>query len=1211
MGLRLILGRAGSGKSELCLQEIAGKLKEEARGWPLLYLVPEQATFQAEYALVTLPGLEGAMRAQVLSFRRLAWRIMREVGGGKRVFIDDTGKGMILQKLMERSKGELKIFKSAGGKAGSLENLVQLYNELKRSQVSVFQLKEKFREKENTEESSPSLLFKEKLNDLVLILEKLEQELEGYYLDAEDYLALLALNIPRSAYLRGAEIWVDGFYSFTGQELQVLQELLKHCRRVNVTVCLERDCPPEEKVDELDPFYPAKLTCQKLIRVAENCGLPVEKEMLSPLDPPRFAASPALMHLEKYLHSYPAEPFPNAAGTLPLHLFSAPNRRAEVEGLARELIRLARDGGCRWREMAVLMGDLEQYRDLLAMVFTDYGIPFFLDQERSLLHHPLIEFIRSALEVINGNWRFDALFRCFKTEFPLPLEQSTPKRRRWRKRADRLENYVLAFGIQGYRWLQDGDWQYRLREGKGLEDGEGLQPDSFRERAALKLLNATRRRLSRPLLRFQESFKAASTVKEKTLALFGLLQEVGAGERLELWKKEALQRGAPEKARENDQVYDGVIGLMDQLVEIMGAEKISAALYARILEAGLKNLRLSLVPPALDQVLVGTVQRTRVGRIRFVFLAGVNDGVLPSRQGGGGVFSEAERETLTEWGLELPPGSRRRLLDEQFLTYMALTRASEGLSVSYSLADEEGRGLLPSSLIPRLKELFPGLQVLEMLPESPGMAAGGDFAAAGPENGSSGAGMEDPRQIFSAVAHPRKTLSQLLIQLGRYKKGEGLHPLWWDIYNWYADNSAWREPGIPLLRSVFYQNRAENLGEETSLQLYQKRIPASVSRLEKYSACPFSHYLAYGLRLKERRVYRLDNLDIGHFFHAALKNVVLSLQGKGLDLGALSGQESRQLTAAEVELLIPRLQQEILLSSSRYRYLAEKLKETVSQAVVYLGEQARRSSFRPAGVEVSFGPGSVLPPLLIKLENGCEVELRGRIDRVDLARDGDGNAYVTIIDYKSGNRDLNLAEFYHGLSLQMLVYLEVILAHAPSWLGEKVLPAGVFYFHVHAPLLRFPAIPSLEKIEAETLKRYKLKGRVLADPQAVALLDSELQSGYSKIIPVGLSPKKGFYKNSALLTEDHFALLRTHIYKLVQKIANEIIGGCVEIRPFRLGMKKACTHCPYTAVCQFDLLLEGNSYRILREGKQDLIWSWLEPAGKEEENEGGNGNGQQ
>ncbi|MGI6327339.1 MAG: helicase-exonuclease AddAB subunit AddB, partial [Dethiobacteria bacterium] len=570
MGLRLVLGRAGSGKSKLCQEEIVRELKERPDGFPLIYIVPEQATFQEEYALATAPGLGGMIRAQVLSFRRLAWKVMQEVGGGKRLFIDDTGKGMVLRRVLEKQRSRLRIFRHAGEQAGVLENLVQLYNELKRSCIPLSQLREVFQKRVEAGADLPSL-FQEKMSDLLLILEEAEKELAGLYIDAEDYLNLLVELLPRSAYITEAEVWVDGFYGFTNQEYAVLEGLLGHCRRVTVTACLDRFRSPGEVLDELDPFYPAALTCRRLQQLADRCRIPVEKVTLEKGPLTRFAGSPELAYLEQKLHSYPVIPYKGEISCLTLA--AAPNRRCEVESLAREMIRRCRDEGYRWRDMAVIVSELDDYCDVITTVFGDYHIPFFLDQKRPVIHHPLVEFIRSSMEVANRNWRYDAVFRCIKTEFLLPAGGDAHLRRRWRERADRLENYVLACGIQGRPWLQDEPWGYLIRDTLE-EEGDEVDKPSAGEQAFLQQINETRQKVSAPLLHFQEKFKQAATVREKTAALYGLLQEAGVWERLELWSEEALEKEDAQKAREHQQVYKGIVGLLDQLVEIMGEEKI-------------------------------------------------------------------------------------------------------------------------------------------------------------------------------------------------------------------------------------------------------------------------------------------------------------------------------------------------------------------------------------------------------------------------------------------------------------------------------------------------------------------------------------------------------------------------------------------------------------------------------------------------------------
>ncbi|MDO9536305.1 MAG: exodeoxyribonuclease V subunit gamma [Bacillota bacterium] len=1260
MGLRLIIGRAGTGKSELCLREIAENLKERPDGSPLIYIVPEQATFQAEYALNTSYGLQGTIRAQVLSFRRLAWKVMQESGGGKRLFIDDTGKGMVLRKVLEKRKGDLKVFRHAGEQAGVLENLIEIFNELKRSCIPVSQFRETFHKRLNAGENLPSL-FKEKMNDLILILEGIIGELGENYLDAEDYLDLLTLQMPGSSFLKGAEVWVDGFYGFTNQEYNVLEGLLRRCPRVTVTACLDRDRPPEEKLDELDPFYPVAVTCRKVQHRAEACLLPVEKVTMEgeqtwdggtgPLsqaggeqaswDKEPVPLSQDLVYLERNLQRYPVKPYGGEMRSL--SLAAAPNRRCEVESMAREMIRRVRDEGFRWRDMAVIVNDLGDYGDTVSTVFADYNIPIFLDQKRTVMHHPLVEFIRSAMKVVNRNWRYDAVFRCIKTEFPLPRFKDGEDVKKWRERADRLENYVLAFGIQGTPWLWDKPWEYRERD--SLEDdGETGERISEGEDTYLKMINETRWELSGPLVRFQEQFRKAVTVREKTSALYGLMEDVNAWERLEYWSKKAMDLGNPEKAREHLQVYKGIIELMDQVVEIMGEEKISSALFARIVESGLEALRLSLVPPSLDQVLIGNMERSRSGHVKLVYLLGVNDGVLPSRPREDGILSEEEREAMSGWGLELAPGSRRRLFDEQYLIYMALTRASEGLRISYPLADEEGRSLVPSLLLAHLKEIFPSLRedFVSAEPENPNLICdsefGSDFSgtdvtyktsschehglsesckdgdnenhdgsnntvnevgdAAG-ENvkgnvGENAAGDGADAGLLSYLAHPRRTLSHLAVQLSRWKKGAEIHTLWWEVYNWYSREASWREQAGRLLGGIFYENRENPLSVETSMKVYGKHLRASVSRLERFRACPFSHFISHGLRLKERQTYKLESPDIGRFFHAALRNFAVSLQGKGLEWGGLSRDECLKLAAEEVERLVPRLQKEILLSSGRYRYLAEKLSDTVGRAVVVLGEHASRSSFRPVGLEISFGRGGTLPEQSFELENDVRVELAGRIDRVDLAYDDQGRAFLRVIDYKSGRNQLKLPEIFYGLSLQMLTYLDIVLTHALQWLGEEALPAGVLYFRVHTPMINTSGPLPPDKIEQEIRKCYKMNGLVLEDPEVVQLMDNLLESGYSEIIPVGLSKDKIFYKNSSTLTEERFNLLRRHIHHLIKATTQNMASGQVDILPYRLGKKKACTYCPYKGVCQFDTALEGNNFRILRNEEKELIWQNLE-----------------
>ncbi len=1230
MSVRFVIGRAGSGKSSRCLAEIRERLSKEANGHPLILLVPEQATFQAEYALITTPGISGIIRAQALSFRRLAFRVMQEVGGMTRIHIDDTGKKMLLHKIIRRRREQLRVFRQTAEQAGFIDSLNDMFNELKRYCITADKLSGHLRGGAVQRHQPPAMLA-DKLHDLSILYTDFENELSRHYVDSEDYLGILAGQIEHSAYVRDAEVWVDGFYGFTPQEFAVIDQLIRCCRRVTVTLCLDREYAAGEKPDELDLFHPTALTMARLQQRIEELGAAREETVF--LDdgvPRRFASNPLLAHLERGYErkarwngdadgprsvppsgQAPGRPDKLQAGqssVSPLHgdagsneaglsIHAAVHRRAEVEGVAREIVRLVRDRGYRWRDIAVMMRDMQAYRDLLATTFADYGIPYFFDQKRPVLNHPLVEFIRSALEIVNHNWRYDAVFRCVKTEFLLPLDPSfaqdgTPAGKRgtgypgkpdedangngegereaarWRNAMDVLENYVLAFGIQGSRWTDSRDWEYR--HGASLEDEPG--ESSEREEAYLRQINEWRRMISAPLLAFQKQMNKAGSVKEMCEALFGLLESVLAAERLERWSGECLMRGQPEKAREHAQIWESVLDVLDQTVEMMGGETMSLGSFADILETGLASIRLGLVPPSLDQVLVGSIERTRSSRIKHCFLLGVNDGVLPARASEDGVLSEPERELLIASGLEMAPESRRRLLDEQFLIYTAMTTPSDHLWVSYSLADEEGRALLPSEVIRRLKHMFPGIREELLLAEPP-------FS---PDN--------EPSLQF--IARAERAMSHLLVQLRQWMRGTEIADVWWDVYNWLRSQPAWRGKLDRLLAALFYTNREPALSEATSRRLYGEHLRASVSRMERFVACPFSQFASHGLRLQERRVFRLEAPDIGQLFHAALSLIALKLQEEQTDWGELTAEQCRDMASEAVERLSPRLQGEILLSSKRYHYIAHKLKNVVGRASIVLGEHARRGAFAPVGVELGFGPGQPLPPLTFTLDNGCTMEIVGRIDRVDRA-DGEKGMLLRVIDYKSSQKTLHLSDVYYGLSLQMLTYLDVVITHAERWLGKKAKPAGVLYFHVHNPLLQTTGAIPPDEAEEYLFKRFKMKGLVLADRTVVNMMDSRLDTGYSSVIPVGLKTDGSFRSNSSVITEEQWEQLRNYVRHTIREIGTGITNGRVDIRPYRMGTRTPCSFCPYKPVCQFDPLFEGNEFAALETRDKEEVWTMI------------------
>lgn len=1184
MTVNFIIGRSGSGKTTTIWERVSSRLKAEPLGAPIIILVPEQGSFGAERGLLAAGGVKGSLRAQTLSFSRLAYRVKQETGGSASLPISEEGKKMLIYKIISKRKEELKLFGASSDRPGFVERLSSLHTELKRCCLGAGDLEEQIGRMRDATLGSPILAGK--LDDLHLVFSELDQEMSQLYIDEEDRLAELAEHIADSAYIRGAEIWVDGFHGFSNQEFIVLRELMQYADTMTIALTLDRIHPPGVAPHELELFHPAAVTYIKLRGIAEEMGLTVWDELLAPPVLPRFKDAPVLAHLERGLqrrHPWtgPAEQVKEA-----ISIRAGASRRTEVEGVLREMQALARESGAKYGEMAVFMRNMADYEPLIAPLFQDFGVPFFLDQKQSELHHPLVEFIRSALDVVRRRWRYEDVFRCVKTELLLPLDGNIT-----RADMDELENYVLACGIHGYRWTDGRSWKGIPR--LSLEGSEAV------DEAMLSRMEACRSAITGPLQAFEQRIKASRSGLELCRAVYLLLEDTEAARKLEGMGAESLKQGRPEAAREHSQLWGAVLGLLDQIAEMMGKERIDFSLFAGVLETGLAELKMGLVPPALDQVLVGTMDRTRVSGVKYAFLLGFNEGVVPAQFKEDGILSEGERLMLEKSGMELAPGSSRKLLDERFLIYNALTTASKKLWISYAVADDEGKALLPSEVIRQLQGMF-----AQQLDEQ--------FLSGFPQSGN-----DDDAVHMDFIGHPEQTLRMLLLQLRQWRQGAEIPGMWWEVYNWFAAEQGADKPADEqaaeyrhadlsmklklerLLGSLFYRNEGIRLKKETSLRLYGgSTLRGSVSRMERFVACSFSHFASYGLRLKERQLYKLQAPDIGQLFHAALSEMAKRLQEQGRSWGSMTAEECRREAGATVDKLSPLLQGEILMSSKRYGYISRKLKNIVGRASVILGEHSRRGSFEPVGLELDFGPGQELPPLRITLPNGCVMEVVGRIDRVDKA-EGEQGILLRVIDYKSSQKDLKLHEVYYGLSLQMLTYLDVLLTYSEQWLGQEALPAGALYFHVHDPLLTSANGMNREQAEQELMKRFKMKGLLTADREVVSLMDTTLDKGYSSIVPVALKSDGNFYSSASVATPEQWGQLRSSVRSTISEIGTSITEGDVTIQPYRIQQETACTFCSFRPVCQFDEAVEGNSYNILSKPGKEVIWDLLSRKGGE------------
>lgn len=1143
MALNFVLGRSGAKKSDYIINEIKKKLIENPQGPTILYIVPDQMTFQQEYELFKDETIHGSIRAQVVSFSRLAWRVLHETGGGTKQFVSSIGIQMMLKKIIDQKESDFNIFQKAIHKQGFLENLENIITEFKRHLITPEMLKIQKKRMDQFKHKSPKeISLTQKLDDLHYIYNQLTDQLADKYIDSEDQLQILAEKINEAHFLKKCEVYIDGFHRFSPKELLVLENLLKICQQMTVSLTTDQATINSE----LDLFYQTTKTYHDLQQIATENKIQINNPIILQPATGRFKDRPHFNHLEMF---FDKRPFPTYEGNVPIHLKEAVHPRAEVEGIAQEIIRLVRDEGYRFKDMAIFIREQDIYQELIATIFEDFEIPVFVDEKRVMLNHPLIEFIRSLLEMVESNWRYDAVFRVLKTGF---IPASHKKYPLTNDAIDILENYVLEYGIKNRSgWHKKEPWTFQRFRGFS----EASKTDA--EKKFEEQINCYRNQVVHALKTFDKKIREVDTVKDRCETVYLLLEQLKIPGQLENIRTFYESEGELEKAREQEQVWEAIIQLLDELVEMAGDEQMTLTSYRSVLDAGFESLKFAHVPPSMDHVIVGTIDHSRIKAVKCAFLLGVNEGIWPMKPPTDGMISDEERDILKENGIELAESNRRKLLDDWFYMYLAFTRASNYLWVSYTLSDEEGNAKMPSQLIRRLQDLFKEVDTPTVLQDPDDIKASDRF-----------------------ITTPLKTRAALTSQLARYFRGYSINDVWWHVLNWYMNHEEKYSTSHNVLMSLNYKNKPTTLSAETVADIYPKKIDASVSRIEMFYQCSYKHFVQYNLNLDERRTYKLDAPDIGQLFHEALKIITEWIQDEGRHLGEVTREESKSYAKKAVVQLAPAMQNQILYSSNRYQYIQRKLQEVIARATYILSEQARLSGFTPVGLEIGFDRNDTLKPVTIPLPNGFELILRGRIDRVDKATYED-QLYLRIIDYKSSDQKLSLVEVYYGLALQMLTYLDVVLSQSEQWLGIEATPAGVLYFHVHNAMLSQENMLADDKLIDELFKEYKMKGILISDKEVVQLMDTSLETGTSQIVPAGFKKDGTFNAYSNIADEHTFSKLQDHVRQLMKQAGMLMTSGDIQINPFDYKDKNACTFCSFKSICQFDPILEENNYRKL------------------------------
>ena len=1121
-GLRMLLGPAGTGKTYQCLEEIRRALTGAPAGEPLVLLAPKQSTYQLERQLLGFHDLEGYTRLRILPFGRLAEFAFETLGEPAPNMLDEEGRLMVLRGLLARMRTGLQLFRASARLTGFAQQLSEVLSELQRHQQTPTTLRNL------AGKAAGTLGLNLKLEDLASILDAYLSWLKERNLQDADSLlsaATAALAKARDQADQNPHpfiqtLWVDGFVEFSPQERDFLGALLPFCREATVTFCLEQR--PSAKIRWISPWAVVAGNFEKCRECFERAtGSPAEIQLLR-RDPARnrFAASPALQHLEKSWAE--PEPFNESGIAASLKVAACANPEAEAVVVAREILRHVRTGG-RYRDAAVLVRSLTGYHEALERVFSRYQIPFFLDRRESVAHHPLAELTRSALRTVTFQWQHEDWFAALKTGFT-EIEETE---------IDRLENEALSRGWRGSTWHQP------------LETGEPELSQWARK---------VQDRLTPPYVALAsalEDHRRKPTGPQLAAALRDFWAALKVEEKLEAWAAETpLLTRSNVPASVHATVWEQMNAWLANVELAFPKEQLPLREWLPILDAGLASLTVGVIPPALDQVTIGTLDRSRNPQANTVFLLGWNETVFPATPPDPVLLSGADRDQLEKLDVELGGSARQHLSRERHHAYLACTRARERLVIAFARESAEGSSLNPSPLLDHLKQVFPSLE------------------------------------IESATRFCEWQESEHLHELiGSVLKAAREHP---ELLQKEPVNQVPQVTGlVAQLRQFHVPDPNDRLAPELVRRLYGTALRSSVSRLEEYAACPFRFFVKSGLRAEERKVYEADIREQGSFQHDVLAEFHQELRSENKRWRDITPAEARERVGRIAQRLAGTYRGGLLHSTDQTRFLARVLTTSLQNFVQTLVEWMRAQyQFNPVGVEVPFGRGKDVPAWILELSQGNRLELGGRIDRIDLCPQDNDSALCVVIDYKSSFKKLEAILIDNGLQLQLLSYLNV-LRHWPDpsrLLGVKTLvPTGVFYVSLKGSYEgQRNRKEILEAAEEDRRVAYRHRGRF--DAQAIPKLDSRGASTGDQF-NYRLKKSGEIYANCAeALRPGELLQLMDCVQDDLRKMGEEIFSGRVGIDPYRRGQKTACSDCDYAGICRIDPW--AHPFRVLKARKE-------------------------
>lgn len=1106
MSVKLVYGRSGTGKSNYIFEKIK---RDIDNGRKKYIITPEQFSFTAEKKLLDNEiNKNEKFSGAVINAEVLTFaRMAHRVA-------NEVG-GSAKTKLSNCGKSMLiysilsdkkNNLKFLGKSDSNIDMIMTQLTELKKHGVTLENLK-------NLKEqiSKDDRYLESKINDIYTVYSQFENKITGNYIDENDGLTILSNQLENTKMFENTEIYIDEFVGFTKQEYMVMGKLFKQANSVIITV--NTDSLEITKDASNDIFYTNKETVVKILKLAKETNVKVEEPVYMGANCHRFKAT-ELAHVEKNLYNFPYKKF--AGEPKNLHLFLANNPYSEIEEVARRIVELVQNYNYRYKDIAVITKNIDTYSSLCRAIFNEYNIPVYIDEKRDLSQNLIVKYLISILEIFAKNWSYDSMINYLKSGF-FDIKE---------KNIYMLENYAMKWEVKGSKWYKE-DWNFK--------DADEVGTDFITH------INEVRKEVVMPLIKLKKSLSGTKTAKQISTNLYNFFVENGIDKKIEERVSLLNEKEEVNIASEYETTWKIIMQVLDEIVLVFGDENISFDKYMQILKTGLKESKLGTIPMAQDQVTVGDVDRSRSHKIEAIFIIGVNDGVFPSQNKAEGFLNDEDREKIKKNGVELAKGTIDRIYEENFNIYKAFTIPEKEMFISYSSSNMEGESLRPSILISRIKKIFPKLEE-----------------------------KSDIVNRISEISTKQNTFEELLTNLRNFRDGNEINPKWFWIYNLYSSNDEWSQKLDASIKALNYTNSTEKISKQNIEKMYGEKLKTNVSRLEKYSSCPFSYYLTYGLKLNDKETFKIETMDTGSFMHDVIDNFFSTIEENNLNVKYIEDEEIEKIVADVVKERLLQNKNYIFNANAKYKVLAARLQRVVTMSIKYIVQTLKQSEFTVLGHEVEFGENEKeSKPIIVTTADGTKVEIRGKIDRVDIMKNPDGT-YVRIIDYKSSVKNIDLNQVAAGLQLQLITYLNEICK------VEDFIPAGVLYFNLLDKPASLDKHLSDEEIENKIRQEFKMKGLILADVNVIKKMDTNIENeakGVSKIIPATIK-KDGELssKGTSAITRKQFEYLQAYSKKIIKQISEHILDGNIEVKPFYNTSNKrtACDYCKYRSICRFD-----------------------------------------